>query len=45
MKELIDVATLQEAKKLVADKGNKTKPNTSNVHCAWCANCAGIVGD
>ena len=32
MKELIDVATLQEAKKLVADKGNKTKNAVSSIN-------------
>lgn len=45
MKEMIGVATLQEVKKMVADQTCESKPRVDNVHCSWCTNCSGIVGD
>lgn len=45
MKEIIGVSTLQEVKAMVANQPNESKPHVQNVHCSWCANCSGIVGD
>ncbi len=45
MKEIIDVSTLQEVKKMIKEQPQKTETNVVNVHCSWCTNCSGIVGD
>lgn len=45
MKEVIGVATLHEVKKLTENQTGKSKPQVANVHCSWCTNCSGIVGD
>lgn len=46
MKEVIDLELLQEAHKVIALFENESKNSEINaVHCSWCTNCAGIVGD
>ena len=45
MKEMIGVSTLHEVKKMIADQTCESKPRVVNVHCSWCTNCSGIVGD
>lgn len=45
MREMIGVATLNEVKKLVEDQPYKGNGGAVNVHCSWCTNCSGIVGD
>ena len=45
MKEIIGVATLQEVKKMVAEQPCESMSSIEAVHCSWCTNCSGIVGD
>jgi hypothetical protein len=45
MKEMIGVATLHEVKKMTANQTSEGNPRIVNVHCSWCTNCSGIVGD
>lgn len=45
MKEMIGVATLNEVKSLTAGLHRKKNRDVVNVHCSWCTNCSGIVGD
>lgn len=44
MKEVIEENVLQKAKELVQDVNVDVATNP-DIHCSWCANCAGIVGD
>lgn len=46
MKEVIDFQTLEEAKAFVdSQKLERTESEACAVHCSWCTNCSGIVGD
>lgn len=45
MKEVIEEIVLQQAKELVRDMNADIATNPEGVHCSWCANCSGIVGD
>ncbi len=44
MKELIGMATLEEAKKMTAEVASE-RATVAPVHCSMCTNCSGIVGD
>jgi len=44
MKELIGLATLEEAKNMTATVADDRK-TVAPVHCSMCTNCSGIVGD
>ena len=43
MKEVIDLELLKEAENVIASL--ESEELDSEVHCSWCTNCAGIVGD
>lgn len=46
MKEVIDLELLKEAESVIASLENeKLDDEINNVHCSWCTNCSGIVGD
>jgi hypothetical protein len=46
MKEVIDLELLEEAENVIASLENEEMNGKINsVHCSWCTNCAGIVGD
>ena len=45
MKETIGAATLQAVKEMIAGQTCEERPRVVNIHCSWCTNCAGIVGD
>lgn len=45
MKEMIGAATLHEVKNMLKDKPCGSMSRVVNIHCSWCANCSGIVGD
>lgn len=44
MKEMIGLATIEEAKKMTATVASDRKA-VAPVHCSMCTNCSGIVGD
>lgn len=46
MKEVIDFELLKEAEQVVASlESEEMNGEISPVHCSWCTNCSGIVGD
>lgn len=45
MKEIIGVSTLNEVKKMIENQPYQSKSRMVNIHCSWCTNCSGIVGD
>lgn len=46
MKEVIDLELLEEAENVIAFlESEELDGEINNVHCSWCTNCAGIVGD
>lgn len=44
MKEMIGLQTIHEVKKMTSNAPVKM-PSIVTIHCSWCANCSGIVGD
>ena len=47
MKEVLDYQTLEEAKGIIASQLDEQVENKNivTIHCSWCTNCSGIVGD
>ena len=47
MKEVVDYQTLEEAKGIIASQLDEQVENKNivTIHCSWCTNCSGIVGD
>ncbi len=44
MKEIIGLATIEEVKAITSTvEGDRNI--VAPVHCSWCTNCSGIVGD
>ena len=46
MKEVINLELLKEAENVIASlESEELDSEINSVHCSWCTNCAGIVGD